>query len=39
LVRVSRRVDWKPSASNLKLQFPKDKGSFHALDRSVVSAE
>jgi hypothetical protein len=36
LVRVSRRVDWKPSASNLKLQIPKDKGSFHALDEPVV---
>jgi hypothetical protein len=36
LVRVSRRVDWKPSASNLTLQFPKDKGSVHALAGSVV---
>jgi hypothetical protein len=37
LVRVSRRVDWKLSASILRLQFPKDKGSLHALVESVAS--
>jgi hypothetical protein len=36
LVRVSRRVNWKPSASNLRLQFPKDKGSLHALIGQAV---
>ena len=36
LVRVSRRVNWKPSASNLRLQFPKDKGSLHALVEQAV---
>ena len=29
LVRVSRRVEWKPSASILRTQFPKDSESAH----------
>ena len=33
LVRVSRRADWKPSASILRLQFPKDSRA--ALNASV----
>jgi len=36
LVLVTRRDNWKPSASNLMLQFPKDKGSIHALVRQVA---
>jgi hypothetical protein len=33
LVRVSRRADWKPSASILRTQFPKDSKS--ALKTSI----
>ena len=36
LVRVSRRADWKPSASILRAQFPEDSES--ALDSSVGQA-
>ena len=34
LVRVSRRADWKPSASILRAQFPKDsKSALRSSDR------
>jgi len=36
LVRVSRRVEWKPSASILRTQFPKDSKS--ALGTSIGQA-
>ena len=33
LVRVSRRADWKPSASIVRMQFPKDsKSTLHCLE-------
>jgi hypothetical protein len=39
LVRVSRRVDWKPSASILSVQFPKDpKGTLEASIREPALA-
>jgi hypothetical protein len=40
LVRVSRRVDWKPSASILSAQFPKDpKGTLEASIRELALTE
>jgi hypothetical protein len=30
LVRVSRRAGWKPSATNLRMQIPKDWGILYA---------
>ena len=33
LVRVSRRAGWKPSASILRAQFPKDEGALRLLSR------
>ena len=38
LVRVSRRADWKASASILRTQIPRDRGALHALVRPAASA-